>query len=158
MLRGSFGHLRTFSRELRSERPDTRNRGPVSERTTCYADFAGTGRHHHRQWDRLRIDQALTNLLSNAVKYGSQKPVGISASSDGSRVTVKVRDAGMGISEDELPRIFGRFERLNTRSMREGLGLGLWIAKVIVEAHGGAILAESEVGKGSVFTVTLPLG
>jgi PAS domain S-box-containing protein len=108
-------------------------------------------------WDRLRIDQALTNLLSNAVKYGSQKPVRISASSDGSRVTVKVRDEGIGIGEEELPRIFDRFERLSARSGREGLGLGLWIAKIIVEAHGGAILAESEVGEGSVFTVTLPL-
>lgn len=108
-------------------------------------------------WDRLRIDQALTNLLSNAVKYGSQKPVRISASSDGSRVTVKVRDEGIGIGEEELPRIFDRFERLSARSGRDGLGLGLWIAKFIVEAHGGAILAESEVGKGSVFTMTLPL-
>jgi PAS domain S-box-containing protein len=108
-------------------------------------------------WDRLRIDQALTNLLSNAVKYGNRNPIGISASSDGSRVTVKVRDEGIGIGEEELPRIFDRFERLNAGSGREGLGLGLWIAKIIVEAHGGAILAESEVGKGSVFTVTLPL-
>jgi PAS domain S-box-containing protein len=108
-------------------------------------------------WDRLRIDQALTNLLSNAVKYGSQKPVRISASSDGSQVAVKVRDEGIGIGEEELPRIFDRFERLSARSGREGLGLGLWIAKIIVKAHGGAILAESEVGKGSVFTVTLPL-
>jgi PAS domain S-box-containing protein len=108
-------------------------------------------------WDRLRIDQVLTNLLSNAVKYGSRNPIGISASSDGSRVTVKVRDEGIGIGEEELPRIFDRFERLNTGSGREGLGLGLWIAKIIVEAHGGAILAESEVDKGSVFTVTLPL-
>jgi PAS domain S-box-containing protein len=108
-------------------------------------------------WDRLRIDQALTNLLSNAVKYGNRNPIGISASSDGSRVTVKVRDEGIGIGEEELPRIFDRFERLNAGSAREGLGLGLWIAKIIVEAHGGAILAESEVGKGSVFTVTLPL-
>jgi PAS domain S-box-containing protein len=108
-------------------------------------------------WDRLRIDQALTNLLSNAVKYGSRNPIGISAFSDGSRVTLKVRDEGIGIGEGELPRIFDRFERLNAGSGREGLGLGLWIAKVIVEAHGGAILAESEVGKGSVFTMTLPL-
>lgn len=108
-------------------------------------------------WDRLRIDQVLTNLLSNAVKYGTRNPIGISASSDGSRVTVKVRDEGIGIGEEELPRIFDRFERLNAGSGREGLGLGLWIAKIIVEAHGGAILAESEVGKGSVFTVTLPL-
>jgi PAS domain S-box-containing protein len=108
-------------------------------------------------WDRLRIDQALTNLLSNAVKYGNRNPIGISASSDDSRVTVKVRDEGIGIGEEELPRIFDRFERLNAGSGREGLGLGLWIAKIIVEAHGGAILAESEVGKGSVFTVTLPL-
>jgi PAS domain S-box-containing protein len=125
---------------------------PPATRITLELDATIRGR-----WDRLRMDQALTNLLSNAVKYGSRNPIGISASSDGSRVTIKVRDEGIGIGEEELPRIFDRFERLNAGSGREGLGLGLWIAKIIVEAHGGAILAESEVGKGSVFTVTLPL-
>ncbi|HEY2487574.1 MAG TPA: PAS domain S-box protein [Candidatus Binataceae bacterium] len=125
---------------------------PPATRITLELDATIRG-----SWDRLRIDQALTNLLSNAVKYGSRNPIGISASSDGSRVTIKVRDEGIGIGEEELPRIFDRFERLNAGSGREGLGLGLWIAKIIVEAHGGAILAESEVGKGSVFTVTLPL-
>jgi PAS domain S-box-containing protein len=125
---------------------------PPATRITLELDATIRG-----SWDRLRIDQALTNLLSNAVKYGSRNPIGISASSDGSRVTIKVRDQGIGIGEEELPRIFDRFERLNAGSGREGLGLGLWIAKIIVEAHGGAILAESAVGKGSVFTVTLPL-
>jgi signal transduction histidine kinase len=70
---------------------------------------------------------------------------------------VNVRDEGMGIASDDLERIFDRFERVSTRSGKEGLGLGLWITKQIVDAHGGTIVAESQPGRGSTFTIRLPL-
>lgn len=108
-------------------------------------------------WDRLRIDQAITNLISNAIKYGVRKPIVVSASTSGDRAVVSVRDEGIGISPEDLGRVFERFERITTRSGSKGLGLGLWITKRIVEAHGGTVLAESEPGKGSTFTMRLPL-
>ncbi|HJU29539.1 MAG TPA: PAS domain S-box protein, partial [Candidatus Binataceae bacterium] len=108
-------------------------------------------------WDRLRVDQAITNLISNAITYGMQKPIVVRASSDGRNATVIVRDNGAGIPPDDLDRIFDRFERAAERSSKRGLGLGLWITKRIVEAHGGTVRAESELGKGSSFTMQLPL-
>jgi PAS domain S-box-containing protein len=109
-------------------------------------------------WDRLRIDQALTNLISNAIKYGMQKPIWISARvNDSHTAIVSVRDEGIGISSEDLKRIFDRFQRAAPRLGNQGLGLGLWITKQIVEAHGGTIFAKSEPGNGSVFTMMLPL-
>jgi len=70
---------------------------------------------------------------------------------------VTMQDEGIGIPYEGLKRIFDRFERIAPQLGNEGLGLGLWITKQIVEAHGGTIRAESELGRGSVFTVTLPL-
>lgn len=108
-------------------------------------------------WDRIRIDQVLTNLLSNAIKYGRQRPITVGASVNNHEAVVTLQDEGIGIPYEGLKRIFDRFERIAPRSGNEGLGLGLWITKEIVEAHGGTIRAESELGRGSVFTVTLPL-
>jgi PAS domain S-box-containing protein len=110
-------------------------------------------------WDRFRIDQAITNLISNAIKYGMQRPISIRARvSDGHTAIVSVRDEGVGISSEDLKRIFKRFERAApTLGNHQGLGLGLWITKQIVEAHGGAIVADSAPGNGAVFTVMLPL-
>lgn len=108
-------------------------------------------------WDRIRIDQALTNLLSNAIKYGRQKPISVTAYVRNSHAVVRVRDQGIGISPEDLERIFEQFERVGTTSGKEGLGLGLWITQRIVAAHGGKIVACSELGDGSVFTISLPL-
>jgi PAS domain S-box-containing protein len=108
-------------------------------------------------WDRIRIDQALTNLFSNAIKYGRQKPITVGASVNDHEAVVRLQDEGIGISSEGLKRIFDRFERMAPRSGKDALGLGLWITKQIVEAHGGTILAKSELGKGSVFTMRLPL-
>jgi PAS domain S-box-containing protein len=108
-------------------------------------------------WDRLRIDQVVTNLISNAVKYGLDKPIAIEAFPNGDHVVITVRDEGIGISPDDLDRIFERFVRASTRSKSEGLGMGLWITKQLVEAHGGTVVAESERGNGTTFTVQLPL-
>jgi PAS domain S-box-containing protein len=108
-------------------------------------------------WDRLRIDQALTNLLSNAINYGLQKPISIEALVDNDQVVIRVQDHGIGMAPGDLERIFERFQQSSVRTGYKGLGLGLWITKRIVEAHGGTIVAESEIDRGSMFTVRLPL-
>ena len=108
-------------------------------------------------WDRLRIDQVVTNLISNALKYGLENPIAISAFRNDDQAIIAVRDEGIGISPENLNSIFERFVRATTYSKSEGLGMGLWITKQIVEAHGGTVMADSELGKGSIFTVRIPL-
>lgn len=108
-------------------------------------------------WDRVRLDQVFTNLLNNALKYGAGKPIDISIGADGGQARVAVRDHGIGVSADDRQRIFGRFERAVSERNYGGLGLGLWISHEIVEALGGTIHVDSEVGTGSTFTVELPL-
>jgi two-component system sensor kinase FixL len=108
------------------------------------------------RWDRLRIEQVLTNLLSNAMKFGPGKPISVEVEPDGDRVRVVVRDRGIGIAEDDRQRIFQRFERAVPAQHFGGLGLGLYIARQIVEAHGGRIDVEAEGGEGTAFRVELP--
>jgi PAS domain S-box-containing protein len=110
-------------------------------------------------WDRARLDQVLTNLLSNAMKYGSGKPVhvGVVGPTDGEgKVRLVVRDEGIGIETSAQARIFGRFERAVSERHYGGFGLGLWIVRELVEAHGGNVHFESEPGRGSTFVVELP--
>jgi len=112
------------------------------------------------QVDRDRMRQVIDNLLSNALKYspeGSDIHVVINRTDEWVRTAVV--DRGIGIPQDELPQLFERFHRARNVSSRYygGLGLGLYIARAIVEAHGGKISVESQEGQGSTFTVTLPL-
>jgi signal transduction histidine kinase len=109
------------------------------------------------RWDRLRIEQVLTNLLSNAHKYGGGTPVQVSARQLGERVELAVSDQGRGIAPEHHARIFQRFERAVTGSGISGLGLGLYIVREIVSAHGGDIHVRSAPGQGSTFSVSLPL-
>lgn len=109
--------------------------------------------------DRERIHQVLFNLLDNAVRFTPEGgKVTVSASRVDGRCAVRVTDTGPGIPEEHLPRLFERFYRADTARSRDdgGTGLGLAICRSVVEAHGGRIWAESEVGKGSVFTFELP--
>lgn len=108
-------------------------------------------------FDRLRIEQVFTNLLTNALKYGNKKPISIEISKERGSAKIVFRDAGMGISATDFDRIFERFERLADNTNVAGLGLGLFISRQIVEAHGGFISVSSKESEGAVFTVLLPL-
>lgn len=106
-----------------------------------------------------QLRQVLLNLVSNAVKFTDAGEVAIVGrrAADGDGVEVEVRDTGVGISPDELPRVFDRFYRGDAARARQGgTGLGLAIARLLVEQHGGSLTARSEPGRGSVFTVRLP--
>ena len=110
--------------------------------------------------DPVRIGQVLDNLLSNAIKYSpSGGPVTVSITPAGRAVQLRVADHGMGMRPQDAEEVFGRFFRsANARmSAIPGLGLGLAVAREIVERHGGGIRCESEPGEGTVFTVLLPL-
>jgi two-component system phosphate regulon sensor histidine kinase PhoR len=114
-------------------------------------------------WARMNaalLEQAVTNLLDNAIKYsGAGATVRVRAGLEGDRVAIAVVDEGPGIPAEHLERIFERFYRVDQARSRKlgGTGLGLSIARHIVGAHGGEIRVRSEVGKGSVFTVWLPV-
>jgi signal transduction histidine kinase len=105
--------------------------------------------------DASRLERALVNLISNALKY-SEGPVTIEADARGGEVTVAVRDRGAGIPREELPRLFDKYYRGSGAGERDGLGLGLYIARLLVDAHGGRLWAESTPGAGSTFFVAIP--
>lgn len=110
--------------------------------------------------DADRIERVLANLISNALKYSTPgSPVRVRVERRGDEAVVSVSDEGPGIAPGELARMFERFYRSPTSQKRaEGLGLGLYISRLIVEAHGGRVWAKSELGKGSTFGFSLPLG
>ena len=107
-------------------------------------------------WDASRIDQVISNLVANAISYGNGSTVRVTVRATGDTASVIVEDDGIGIAADRRDQIFERFERAVSSAHYGGLGLGLWIAKQIVDAHGGTIGVHSELGAGATFTVTLP--
>ena len=109
------------------------------------------------RWDRARLDTILTNLLSNALKYGLGKPVEVRVSSGGGRVRVAVEDHGIGIDPADHARIFQRYERAASERHYGGFGVGLWVARLVAEAHDGRIDVQSVPGEGATFTLELPL-
>ncbi|MGH7599120.1 MAG: sensor histidine kinase [bacterium] len=110
--------------------------------------------------DRLAIAHVVTNLLDNAIKYsGAAKRAEIRVAAEDGHLVIAVQDHGIGIAKDELKKIFERFHRggdPQTRTVK-GAGLGLTLVKQIVQAHHGSVHAESVPGKGSTFTVRLPI-
>ncbi|WP_176706488.1 hybrid sensor histidine kinase/response regulator [Paenibacillus hemerocallicola] len=109
--------------------------------------------------DESRLLQIVYNLIGNAIKFTPEGEVRVSAWSEGGMLHMAVSDTGIGIEEDMLETIFQSFEQVGTSVAREygGAGLGLGIAKRLVELHGGQISVKSQVAKGSIFTVTLPI-
>ena len=109
--------------------------------------------------DGQRLEQVVLNLLNNATKFSEEGcDFVLKARSHDTEIVVEVQDSGIGIAPEQQPRLFKPYSRLNSdRQRHPGLGLGLALAKQVVELHGGKIWVESEPGKGSVFSFSLPL-
>jgi PAS domain S-box-containing protein len=108
-------------------------------------------------WDRSYLETVVVQLLTNAIKFGEEKPVEVRVAATRDHATLTVLDHGIGISPEDRARIFDRFERAVSVRHFGGFGTGLWIARQVVEAHGGRIDVASRQGGGSTFTVELPL-
>ena len=108
--------------------------------------------------DRHRLSQVLKNLMVNAVKFTDRGSISIEAEKKSNHILISIKDTGIGVSKDELKKIFNKFYQAYTGDDREneGTGLGLFICKEIVGKHNGEIWAESELGKGSKFVIKLP--
>lgn len=109
------------------------------------------------RWDRRRVEQLVTTVIGNAVKFGAGKPIDVELRNEGSAAVMTVRDYGPGIAADRIASIFSPFERAAPRDDCGGLGLGLYIARAIAEAHEGSIAVASSEGEGATFEVRLPM-
>jgi anti-sigma regulatory factor (Ser/Thr protein kinase) len=109
--------------------------------------------------DRLKVRTVLSNIIGNAIKYApAETEIAVHVDADPEIITISVQDQGPGIPAEHLPHVFDQFYRVNSGEGRpKGYGLGLYIARTLVELHGGRIWAESEPGKGARFTFTLPV-
>ncbi|MBA3542209.1 MAG: HAMP domain-containing histidine kinase [Deltaproteobacteria bacterium] len=110
----------------------------------------------HLRCDRLRIEQVLVNLVTNALKYGGGHPIEIRAMQDADAVRIEVCDHGIGVANEDAARIFDKFERAVPSGNYGGFGLGLYIARQLIEAHGGHIEIASEPAAGATFTIVIP--
>jgi signal transduction histidine kinase len=116
---------------------------------SCPVNVAGA-------YDRLRIASVVDALLDNAVKFGRGGPIAVTLAVEGPEAVLSVRDHGIGFSPEQLSGLFDPFERGVAKEQFGGLGLGLYVAKAIVDAHGGSITATSSPGAGATFVVRLP--
>jgi signal transduction histidine kinase len=109
--------------------------------------------------DPLRLNEIVTNLVDNAIKYTQAGGVDINITGDKSSVSVEITDTGMGITPQEQKHLFEKFYRVDNTMTREqsGTGLGLYIARNLVELYGGKIWVSSKLGKGSTFGFRLPI-
>ncbi len=109
--------------------------------------------------DPTRMERVIVNLLTNACKYsGPGDPVVVRVFRMGNDAVISVTDQGVGIDAEDLPRLFEKYFRATTAGTTAGVGLGLYGSRLIVEAHGGRIWAQSTVGTGSTFMVSIPTG
>jgi PAS domain S-box-containing protein len=106
-------------------------------------------------WDRVRLEQVMTNLITNALKYGAGKPVLVAVTSSDGEARIEVHDEGIGLDRRDIAKIFQKFGRASSTNYG-GFGLGLYVVRKLVEAHGGAIEVSSEPGQGATFAVRLP--
>ena len=109
------------------------------------------------EFDEFRLEQVVVNLLTNALRYGAGQPVEVSLERLPAAAAIRVRDQGVGIAPEDHARIFDQFVRVGDRRRVNGLGLGRYITRQLVEAHGGTISVQSVPGEGATFTVALPL-
>jgi two-component system phosphate regulon sensor histidine kinase PhoR len=132
--------------------------GPQTERAGLRVDVTVAPDTPTVLADRARVDQVLLNLVHNAAKFTpSGGAISLSARLIDDDVEFRVADTGVGVGDDELPRLFERFYKTDRARRSEGTGLGLAIAKHIVQAHGGSIWAEPNAPRGTVFVFTLPV-
>jgi signal transduction histidine kinase/PAS domain-containing protein len=125
--------------------------GPAARRVELSAPRPVPG-----SWDRPRLEQLVEELLSNALRFGRDGPVQVMVDRLGDTALLTVRDHGVGIAPDRLPTLFQRFDRGGRSASVGGLGLGLYVARAVVELHGGSIRVESRLGEGTTFIVELP--
>lgn len=135
--------------------------GRVARGLESLARRAGSSLTVHAQpavgrWDRAQLEKVVSNLLVNAVKFGGGRPIEATVESRDGTASLTVKDRGIGIGRDQLDGLFQRFQRAVSAENFGGLGLGLYLVRVIVEAHGGTVRAESELGHGATFIVELP--
>jgi signal transduction histidine kinase len=152
LLRQSADVAKIVRRAVAAARPQAKAKG-LALRTELYTHQATV------EADPERIGEVLRNLLSNAITHTRDRGrITVDLKDEGDELSIGVADTGAGIPPEDLPYVFERFYRVDRSRVRAtgGAGLGLTIAKRLVEAHGGAIRVESELGKGSRFTFTLP--
>jgi signal transduction histidine kinase len=128
---------------------------PELDQARCPVTLRGDG-SARGWWDPARLERVVENLLSNAIKFGAGRPIEITVVQAPGLVQLQVRDGGIGIDHSQWERIFERFGRAVSEEHYGGLGLGLYICRWIVEAHGGTIAVASTPGSGATFTVELP--
>jgi signal transduction histidine kinase len=108
--------------------------------------------------DQMKLYQVVTNLMQNALRFTAEGKIAITTEKDGGSVVVRVRDTGSGIAQDILPRLFQKFASASSSHALGGTGLGLYISKSIIEAHGGRIWAQNNAeGKGATFSFSIPM-
>ena len=135
------------------------NLQPLVKQKNIAMTFESPGESIDIETDESRLDQVLVNVIGNAVKFTDKGGVTISLSKDEKAIHIEVKDTGIGISQDAIPYIFDEFRQVDGSTSRsyEGTGLGLAIANKLVHALHGKIAVESTLGKGSAFTISLPL-
>ena len=149
----TFDICRSISRLIEVMRVNIEERGHT-------VTFAPQGEIPELTADKERVEQVVINIISNAIKYTPEGGrVDITAACEAQKISIRVQDNGIGIPEEDIEHIFERFYRVEKSRTSEtgGTGLGLAIARELIEAHGGTISMESELGKGSVVTITLPV-
>ncbi|KYG09429.1 hypothetical protein BE21_18015 [Sorangium cellulosum] len=135
----------------------------AAEAITEHARTAGTpvqivaGEPIFGLWDGARIEQVVQNLLTNALKYGGGGPIEVSLAHEGTTAKLTVRDHGPGVAAEDHDRVFEPFQRIASTYKSQSLGLGLYIVREIVQAHGGSIVIEPPDGGGAAFVVRLPV-
>jgi PAS domain S-box-containing protein len=130
----------------------------AAEKAGCDVEIASEG-PIRGVWDRLRIEQVMMNLLSNAFQYAPGGTVKVAVRRYDGQAVVEVEDEGPGVPEEDLERMFQRFERVAPRQYSTGLGLGLYVSREIAKAHGGTVVARNrDAHGGAILSVRLPLG